>query len=74
MPSAAGEQPCFPVEEGPVLGGVWQSCVGDGGSSRRDPGRPPRSGDHQRATGHPGEPAASGNAVREPTHAHFGWE
>lgn len=64
VPSAGGEGPGLSSEEGPVPGGFWQSCAGDGCGSRRGPGRPPHSGDHQCATRHSGEPAASRNAVR----------
>lgn len=64
VPSAAGEGPGLSSEEGPVPRGFWKSCAGDGCSSRRDPGRPPHSGDHQCAARDPGEPAASRNAVR----------
>lgn len=63
-PSAAGDGPGLSTEEGPVPGGFWKSCAGNGCSSRRDPGRPPHSGDYQCAAGDPGEPAASRNAVR----------
>lgn len=62
--SAAGEGTGLSSEEGPVPGGFRQSGAGDGCSGRRDPGRPPRSGDRQCAAGHPEQPAASGNAVR----------
>lgn len=61
---ASGEGTGLPGEEERVPGGLWQSCAGDGRGSRRDPGRPLDPRDHQCADRHPGEPAASGNAVR----------